>query len=382
MRVEVNSELCQGHNRCYALAPELFDVDDYGNAVVIGDGDGARRARGQGAAGVRQLPRVRDHARSSDAMTDQAYVTADRTTPDRRVGDRLQPRRPDVQRQRPRDLGRAARVGLPVAHTTVRRDVGADHARTGARGRLRHRPLHEQRRDRQQRPARHRRPGRAGAADHQRPAVPPDRPAACCCRRSPRRRSTRGSPTCARCATNCSTGSGDVVAGETVVDAAVQYAQSIPVNVIARMLGFPPEDEEVFRGFVHNVIEQVDLPAEERDGWLRTARRVHRSADRPTTSTNPRDDLTSYLLGVELDGNKLALEHVRGSIVLLLIAGIDTTWSAIGRRCGTSPPTPTTCPARRRPGGDVSRSRSSCGPTPRSRWRGWSRTTTSSTVPR
>jgi ferredoxin len=38
MRVEVNSELCQGHNRCYVLAPELFDVDDYGNAVVIGDG--------------------------------------------------------------------------------------------------------------------------------------------------------------------------------------------------------------------------------------------------------------------------------------------------------------------------------------------------------
>lgn len=38
MRVEVNSELCQGHNRCYALAPELFDVDDFGSAVVIGDG--------------------------------------------------------------------------------------------------------------------------------------------------------------------------------------------------------------------------------------------------------------------------------------------------------------------------------------------------------
>ena len=25
MRVEVNADLCQGHNRCYALAPELFD---------------------------------------------------------------------------------------------------------------------------------------------------------------------------------------------------------------------------------------------------------------------------------------------------------------------------------------------------------------------
>jgi ferredoxin len=39
MRVAVDPELCQGHNRCYALAPELFDVDDYGNAVVIGDGE-------------------------------------------------------------------------------------------------------------------------------------------------------------------------------------------------------------------------------------------------------------------------------------------------------------------------------------------------------
>lgn len=38
MRVAVDSELCQGHNRCYALAPELFDVDEYGNAIVLGDG--------------------------------------------------------------------------------------------------------------------------------------------------------------------------------------------------------------------------------------------------------------------------------------------------------------------------------------------------------
>lgn len=37
-RVSVDAAKCQGHNRCYALAPELFDVDDYGQAVVIGDG--------------------------------------------------------------------------------------------------------------------------------------------------------------------------------------------------------------------------------------------------------------------------------------------------------------------------------------------------------
>lgn len=38
MRVQVDSEKCQGHNRCYALAPELFDVDDLGQSVVRGDG--------------------------------------------------------------------------------------------------------------------------------------------------------------------------------------------------------------------------------------------------------------------------------------------------------------------------------------------------------
>ena len=38
MRVRVDSEKCQGHNRCYALAPELFDVDDYGNAHELNDG--------------------------------------------------------------------------------------------------------------------------------------------------------------------------------------------------------------------------------------------------------------------------------------------------------------------------------------------------------
>jgi ferredoxin len=38
MRVHVDQEKCQGHNRCYALAPELFDVDDYGTASEIGDG--------------------------------------------------------------------------------------------------------------------------------------------------------------------------------------------------------------------------------------------------------------------------------------------------------------------------------------------------------
>ena len=38
MKIHVISDKCQGHNRCYALAPELFDVDDYGYATELNDG--------------------------------------------------------------------------------------------------------------------------------------------------------------------------------------------------------------------------------------------------------------------------------------------------------------------------------------------------------
>lgn len=38
LRVRIESERCQGHNRCSSLAPELFEADDLGNARVRGDG--------------------------------------------------------------------------------------------------------------------------------------------------------------------------------------------------------------------------------------------------------------------------------------------------------------------------------------------------------
>ena len=47
---------------------------------------------------------------------------------------------------------------------------------------------------------------------------------------------------------------------------------------------------------------------------------------------NPRDDLTSFLLKAEIDDSKLAREHIRGTMILLMIAGIDATWSAPTRR--------------------------------------------------
>lgn len=39
MRIQLDSAACQGHGRCYGLAPELFDTDDEGFAVLKEAGD-------------------------------------------------------------------------------------------------------------------------------------------------------------------------------------------------------------------------------------------------------------------------------------------------------------------------------------------------------
>ena len=38
MQIRVNPDRCQGHNRCCSLAPELFDVDDYGMSQALNEG--------------------------------------------------------------------------------------------------------------------------------------------------------------------------------------------------------------------------------------------------------------------------------------------------------------------------------------------------------
>ncbi|HTX82561.1 MAG TPA: cytochrome P450 [Streptosporangiaceae bacterium] len=121
----------------------------------------------------------------------------------------------------------------------------------------------------------------------------------------------------------------DAFEGSDVVDAARDYAQHIPMRVIADMLGFPPEDGPRFREFVENTLEGVNLPPDERIARMQKLfdyllAQVHDHLD------NPRPDLTTYLIDAELYGHKLQADHVAGTMALLLIAGIDTTWSAIG----------------------------------------------------
>ena len=123
----------------------------------------------------------------------------------------------------------------------------------------------------------------------------------------------------------------DSTSGKDGFDAAIEYAQEIPVRVIVRMLGFPQQDAPLFRRLIHQIVEAVDVPAEERRDLQEQGELGEYFEARINEHlANPQSDLTTFLLEAELDGNKLEPDHVMGTMILLMVAGIDTTWSAIG----------------------------------------------------
>jgi cytochrome P450 len=112
-------------------------------------------------------------------------------------------------------------------------------------------------------------------------------------------------------------------------DAAADYAQHIPVRVIALMLGLPEADGDRFRRWIHMVLEagisdatQLMQALQEMTAYFQEQVARRRAA--------PGDDLISFLLDARVDGQPLSEPHLLGTLRLLLVAGIDTTWSAIG----------------------------------------------------
>ena len=112
-------------------------------------------------------------------------------------------------------------------------------------------------------------------------------------------------------------------------DGAVDYAQEIPVRIIAHMLGVPAQDAELFRRWIRELLDLgitdpdlVTRATEEMSNYFAQAMAKRRKA--------PADDLITYMVRAEIDGQPLSDEHIIGTLRLLLIAGIDTTWSAIG----------------------------------------------------
>jgi len=112
-------------------------------------------------------------------------------------------------------------------------------------------------------------------------------------------------------------------------DAAIDYAQEIPVRVIAHMLGVSEDEGERFRTWIH---ETLELGITEPAVLMRALGEMSKyfAAEIEKRRAAPTDDLISYLISAKIDGEPLTEDHLLGTLRLLLIAGIDTTWSAIG----------------------------------------------------
>jgi cytochrome P450 len=116
----------------------------------------------------------------------------------------------------------------------------------------------------------------------------------------------------------------------TTVDGAVEYAQRIPARVIGLILGVPESMTDTFVGWVRDVLEHAAYDTE--TGTKSAEALLHYFLDLvERRKAEPVDDLTSNLLAATTEaGTPLELRDVVGNLVLMLLAGIDTTWSAIG----------------------------------------------------
>jgi cytochrome P450 len=113
-------------------------------------------------------------------------------------------------------------------------------------------------------------------------------------------------------------------------DAAAHYTKHIPVRAIAHMLGIPGKDSDLFIRWIHEILE---LGIKDNEILMRAVHEMtaYFSGHIEQRKQHPTDDLIMTLMNArDKNGQPLSDGHVLGSLRLLLIAGIDTTWSAIG----------------------------------------------------
>jgi cytochrome P450 len=109
------------------------------------------------------------------------------------------------------------------------------------------------------------------------------------------------------------------------VDAAESYARQIPLRVISKMLGIDHEAADVFSDAVGN-----HAPGDPRRSAALAKMYETFVSEIAARESAPSDDLISEVLRSEINGRPLGRDDAMGMIVLMLAAGVDTTWSSVG----------------------------------------------------
>lgn len=115
----------------------------------------------------------------------------------------------------------------------------------------------------------------------------------------------------------------------THADAAEQYSQHIPVHGICQMLGVPESDADLFRDWIYR---NFQLAPKDNDVRIQIQQEMGEYSQQLMQQRleQPEDDLLTFIANAEIDGEPVDWELKRGYVMLLILAGIDTTWSSIG----------------------------------------------------
>lgn len=115
-------------------------------------------------------------------------------------------------------------------------------------------------------------------------------------------------------------------------DGAVEYAQHIPTRVIAKMLGVNEDDGDLFRRWIKMALQDGihDNAAVVQSITEMTVFFKGEIEKRRASNFEAEDLICHVMKQRDADGNPVSEAEAIGTLRLILIAGIDTTWSALG----------------------------------------------------
>lgn len=112
------------------------------------------------------------------------------------------------------------------------------------------------------------------------------------------------------------------------------FAEPLPVRVIASLLGFPPEDEHLLRPWSQAIVKMYEVsPTDEEKEAAQTASNefaAYVESLMVTRKNHPGSDLISDLAQVEDGGDRLSPTELIATCVLLLNAGHEASVNGLG----------------------------------------------------
>lgn len=104
------------------------------------------------------------------------------------------------------------------------------------------------------------------------------------------------------------------------------YCKKIPLGFTCELMGVPTEIEPQFTQWCHDTVESAEM-----EGVLRATGEMaqYLAGQVEDRREHPRDDMITFLMNSEIDGERLEGQELIATAMLVLIAGLDTTWNAM-----------------------------------------------------